>query len=246
MPERSHGSSGSIRLAPRWTSGGAGNGRRPRPGTGLGRSVARRPRTGLSRPTITAGLRELDQPIPQRAAEAARVRRPGGGRRPLTETDPGLLAALESLLEPVTRGDPMSPLRWTCKSTRRLAEELTRQGASRGAADGGGAAARGGLQPAGQPQDARRGSHPDRNAQFEYINASVGPIPGARPARDLGGHEEEGTGRRLQERRSRVASRGEARGGPGPRLPRQDPGQGDPLQIASAAGIGIQSRSQNR
>src|SRR3954451_17535114 len=62
--------------------------------------------TGLSRPTITAGLRELDQPSPQRAAQAARVRRPGGGRRPLTETDPGLLAALESLLEPVTRGDP--------------------------------------------------------------------------------------------------------------------------------------------
>src|SRR6185437_12260708 len=83
--------------------------------------------TGLSRPTITTGLRELDQPIPQRAAQAARVRQPGGGRRPLTKTDPGLLSALESLLEPVTRGDPESPLRWTCKSTRRLAEELTRK-----------------------------------------------------------------------------------------------------------------------
>src|SRR5438270_11332116 len=83
--------------------------------------------TGLSRPTITAGLRELDQPIPQRAAQSVRVRRPGGGRRPLTQTDSGLMAALESLLEPVTRGDPESPLRWTCKSTRRLAEELTRK-----------------------------------------------------------------------------------------------------------------------
>src|ERR1700722_9780992 len=61
--------------------------------------------TGLSRPTITAGLRELNQPIPQRAA----------------------LTALESLVEPVTRGDPESPLRWTCKSTRRLSEELTRK-----------------------------------------------------------------------------------------------------------------------
>lgn len=62
--------------------------------------------TGLSRPTITAGLRELDQPSVQRAAEVARVRRPGGGRRPLTETDLGLRAALESLVEPGTRGHP--------------------------------------------------------------------------------------------------------------------------------------------
>ena len=58
--------------------------------------------TGLSRPTITAGLRELDQPSPQRVAEAARVRRLGGGRPPLKETDPGLLTALESLLEPAS------------------------------------------------------------------------------------------------------------------------------------------------
>src|SRR3974377_2433675 len=65
--------------------------------------------TGLSRPTITAGLRELDQPIPERAAQGTRVRRPGGGRRPATVADPGLLAALESLVEPVTRGDPESP-----------------------------------------------------------------------------------------------------------------------------------------
>src|SRR6476469_7443534 len=79
--------------------------------------------TGLSRPTITAGLRELHQPIPQRAAQAVRVRQPGGGRPPLTKTDPGSSSALESWVEPVTRGDPESPLRWTCKSTRRLAEE---------------------------------------------------------------------------------------------------------------------------
>ena len=67
--------------------------------------------TGLSRTTITVGLHELNQPAPQRAAEADRIRRPGGGRRPLKETDDGLLAALESLIEPTTRGDPQSSLR---------------------------------------------------------------------------------------------------------------------------------------
>ena len=55
---------------------------------------------------------------------------PGAGRHPLTESDPELLAALEALIEPMARGDPQSPLRWTCKSTRRLAEELTRETAS--------------------------------------------------------------------------------------------------------------------
>ena len=83
--------------------------------------------TGMSRTTITAGLRELTLPEEDRVWEASRVRRPGGGRKALTETDLGLLAALEALIEPTTRGDPESPLRWTCKSTRVLADELTRQ-----------------------------------------------------------------------------------------------------------------------
>jgi hypothetical protein len=129
--------------------------------------------TGLSRPTITAGLRELDQPIPQRAAQASRVRCSGGGRRPITETDPGLLPALESLVEPVTRGDPESPLRWTCKSTRRLAEELTRKNHRVGPRTVAML-----LHDAGYSLQANRKTreglaHPDRNAQFEYINASV-------------------------------------------------------------------------
>ena len=83
--------------------------------------------TGLSRTTITTGLRELTLPEDERVLEAGRVRRPGGGRKSLTESDQGLLAALEALIEPTTRGDPESPLRWTCKSTRLLADELTRQ-----------------------------------------------------------------------------------------------------------------------
>ena len=68
--------------------------------------------TGLSRTTITAGLAELDLPAWKRLREAARIRRPGGGRRPLTENDPSLLMAMESLIEPLTRGDPESALRW--------------------------------------------------------------------------------------------------------------------------------------
>jgi hypothetical protein len=129
--------------------------------------------TGLSRTTIMAGLRELDLPRRKRETEAARVRRPGGGRKPLTETDPALLTALEALIEPVTRGDPESPLRWTCKSTRRLADELTREhhpiGVNTVAAL---------LRQTGYSLQANRktregASHPDRNAQFEHINGQV-------------------------------------------------------------------------
>jgi hypothetical protein len=129
--------------------------------------------TGLSRTTITAGLAELDLPPERRASEAPRVRRPGGGRKPLTRTDPALLTALEALIEPVTRGDPQSPLRWTLKSTRTLAAELTRQRhpvSPRTVA--------GLLHQAGYSLQANRktregASHPDRNAQFEYLNGLV-------------------------------------------------------------------------
>jgi hypothetical protein len=129
--------------------------------------------TGLSRVTITAGLAELDLPAEQRLAEATRIRRTGGGRPALRESDPQLLAALESLIEPMTRGDPESALRWTCKSTRRLAAELTRQGhpISRGTV----ATL---LHEAGYSLQAncktREGdSHPDRDAQFRYIDRMV-------------------------------------------------------------------------
>jgi Rhodopirellula transposase. len=86
--------------------------------------------TGLSRATIRAGLRELTASRTTGAEEASRerIRRAGGGRRPMVEGDPRLLQALERLVEPVSRGDPMSPLRWTCKSAARLAEELCGQG----------------------------------------------------------------------------------------------------------------------
>lgn len=129
--------------------------------------------TGLSRPTIMVGLGELELSSKSRTLAAARVRCPGGGRRTLAQSDPGLLEALERLIEPTTRGDPMSPLRWTCKSTAKLADELTRQ--NHPVTDRTVALL---LKQSGYSLQANRktregSSHPDRNAQFEYINRQV-------------------------------------------------------------------------
>jgi len=130
--------------------------------------------TGLARDTIYVGLRELRQPPPPAPAGCPqRVRRRGGGRQLLERTDPGLIDALDALVDPQTRGDPMSPLRWTCKSTYRLAEELTRQGhpvcprtvAAILHAEGYS------LQANRKTREGR--SHPDRNAQFEHLNGRV-------------------------------------------------------------------------
>jgi hypothetical protein len=128
---------------------------------------------GLSRPTIMAGLKELQLPKKQRIVMASRIRRTGGGRRKLTETDPCLLAALEALIEPTTRGDPETPLRWTCKSTAKLADELTRR--KHPITDRTVAML---LKQSGYSLQSNRkmmegSSHPDRNAQFEYLNVCV-------------------------------------------------------------------------
>jgi hypothetical protein len=129
--------------------------------------------TGLSRSTIGAGLAELNLAPWRRLREATRIRRPGGGRRPLTEGDPDLLATLESLIEPTTRGDPETMLRWTCKSTRRLAAELTRMGHPVGRETVAKL-----LHEAGYSLQANRKTregdwHPDRDAQFRYIDRMV-------------------------------------------------------------------------
>jgi hypothetical protein len=142
---------------------------------GFGGVAAVAAATGLSRNTIRAGLAELAGPRrasrAPRAQAAERIRQPGGGRKRLTEKDPRLLAALEALVQPYTRGDPMSPLRWTCKSTARLARDLTRQGHRIGARKV--AALLHDLEYSLQAnRKTREGAkHPDRNAQFEYINA---------------------------------------------------------------------------
>ena len=130
--------------------------------------------TGLARNTIMVGTRELEhRRTHPREAVSLRIRDLGGGRRPLCERDPGLQAALDALVDPATRGHPESPLRWTCKSTRTLAEELQRQNHS--VSDRTVAAL---LKAAGYSLQANRktregSSHEDRNAQFEYISRRV-------------------------------------------------------------------------
>jgi Rhodopirellula transposase DDE domain len=130
--------------------------------------------TGLARNTVASGVRELIQRRDQGdLAISSRLRQPGAGRKRITETDPLLLHALEQLVDPVTRGHPESPLRWTCKSTAKLAEELTRQ--DHPVTDRTVAML---LKRAGYSLQANRKtreglSHPDRNAQFEHINKQV-------------------------------------------------------------------------
>jgi len=151
------------------------------PGYGGVTTVSRA--VGLSRTTIAAGLAELDAPSWQRSREATRVRRPGGGRHPLTEGDPGLPAAPESLIEPSTRGDPESALRWTCKSTRRLAEELTRMGHPVGRMTVASLLHEAGYSLQADRKTREGSSHPDRDAQFRYIDDLVrGRLRKERPA----------------------------------------------------------------
>ena len=205
------------RCSRRWTSEFCDdNGPRPRrESLGWGGVTAVSGATGLSRVTITAGLAELDLPVEERLVESRRVRRPGGGRPLSTDSDPQLLATLESLIEPMTRGDPESALRWTCKSTRRLADELMRRGHSVGR---GTVATL--LHTAGYSLQANRKTrekppwHPDRDAQFIALTAWCAKPPASRPAGRVGRHEKEGIGRGFQERRARVAPAGPARAGP--------------------------------
>ncbi len=124
--------------------------------------------SGVPRQTVAAGAAELEAGAEQLGG---RARRPGGGRKRLTETDPELVPALLALVEPDARGDPVSPLRWTTKSVRRLAGELTGQG-HRCGPDTVAALLRGqgfSLQANAKTVEGRQ--HPDRDAQFRYIAA---------------------------------------------------------------------------
>jgi hypothetical protein len=126
--------------------------------------------TGISRSTIIRGLQEARA---RKGAQGGRVRRRGGGRKSATVVDPRLKVALESLVDPVSRGDPESPLRWTCKSTRLLARELAAE--DHPASDW---LVRQLLYDLGYSLQANRKTkegtrHPDRDGQFRHINAKV-------------------------------------------------------------------------
>ena len=127
--------------------------------------------TELSRTTIHAGMAELESAAV--APEPNRIRRSGAGRKKLTDKDPGLLGALNKLVDPVTRGDPESPLRWTSKSTTKLAQELNTSGhpvSQRTVCDlltGEGYS----LQSVRKTREGAQ--HPDRDAQFQFLNTQV-------------------------------------------------------------------------
>jgi transposase len=126
--------------------------------------------TRISRSTVSRGIRDVEDGV---AIEEGRIRRPGGGRKRARDLNPSLAGRLEDLVEPSTRGDPMSRMRWTCKSTRVLADELSRHGPSVSARvvaellhDLGFS-----LQANRKTREGR--NHPDRNAQFEHIDRRV-------------------------------------------------------------------------
>ena len=125
--------------------------------------------TGFSENTVRRGRRELQEP----SRASGRVRHRGGGRKPLTEEVPALLSALEALVEPTTRGDPMSCLRWTCKSTRKLAEELTAQGYPVSHTKVAKLLESLGYSLQSTRKTKEGASHPDRDAQFHHIHEQV-------------------------------------------------------------------------
>ena len=124
---------------------------------------------GLSRVTIIKGIRELDSP----PLPAERIRRSGGGRRPLVARDPELSALLDSLVEPLARGDPESPLRWTCKSTCTLAGELSSRRHPISHEKVAQLLRDLNYSLQGNRKTEEGGDHPDRDAQFRHINQEV-------------------------------------------------------------------------
>jgi len=127
--------------------------------------------TGLSRVTLHREVGEISEDAP--SGHQVRVRKVGGGRKKLTQQGPGLLSALEALVEPTTRGDPESPLRWTCRSTRQLAAALTGQGYPVSHQTVASLLDELGYSLQGNQKTKEGSIHPDRDAQFKFIHGRV-------------------------------------------------------------------------
>ena len=125
--------------------------------------------TGVSRVTIHKALTEIED----KKILAERVRKPGGGRKDITEYYPNILEKLETLVDPVSRGDPRSPLRWTCKSTRQLSQELGQKGYAISNVTVADLLHRLDYSLQANAKTLEGASHPDRDAQFQYINSRV-------------------------------------------------------------------------
>lgn len=122
----------------------------------------------ISRPTLNKGEKELNSP--GNGSVAVGIRKEGGGRKKITESNIEILKALELLIEPVTRGDPESSLRWTIKSVRTLSDELSKQGHKVGKSSVGNLLTELGYSLQSNKKKLEGNQHPDRNSQFEYIN----------------------------------------------------------------------------
>ena len=149
--------------------------------------------TGMSRVTITNGIAELSGGRRLREPEAGRVRAPGGGRKKVEAADRGMQGQLKAVVEETTAGDPMSPLKWTSKSTRGIAEELTRGGHPVSNVTVARCSGRDGIHPAKQGEDARgsTASRPGRSVPLPESSGEGFPTVGR--SCDFGRYEEEGT-----------------------------------------------------
>ena len=179
---------------------------------------------GLSRVTITKGMRELRS----RPLEQGRIRRPGAGRPSLLLVDPDLPRILEGLVEPLSRGDPESPLRWTCKSTRTLAAELTFQNHALSHEKVAQLLRQMDYSLQGNRKTQEGNDHPDRDEQFEYINEQVRrALAARRPVISVDTKKKELVGnyenKGRQWRKSKSPQKVNGHDFPGPSVPRAYP-----------------------
>jgi transposase len=199
--------------------------------------------TGMSRPTIYKGAAELRAKRSALVAEVGRIRRAGGGRKRVEEVEPQLKKALGQILEETTVGDPMSLLKWTAKSTRTIAEELSRRGQAVSAVTVGRCLRDMGYSLQANVKNLDGPQHPDRDAQFRHINAQVKAFVRSGDPVVSVDTKKKGLGGRIQECQPALATPGRADGRAGARLPPPGRRQGDSLRhLRRGAGSSARQR----